>query len=134
MMVEFAIILPLLLFMLVGIVDFGLIIREHQILQNGAREGARLSILPAYHIATSSNPAATQTAIKNQVVQYLQTENITIAASDVTVNQNYLIDFGGVFATGSQITVSYSRPLLVGNGWPFGPAALKSEAIFRNLY
>jgi Flp pilus assembly protein TadG len=32
-MVEFAIILPLLLFMFVGIVDFGLIIREHQIVQ-----------------------------------------------------------------------------------------------------
>ncbi len=133
-MVEFAIILPLLLFMFVGIVDFGLIIREHQILQNGAREGARLSILPAYQIATAADPAGTQTAIKDRVIQYLQQENITIAAGDVTVNQNYLIDFGGVSASGSQITVSYSRSLLVGGSWPFGPVALKGESIFRNLY
>ena len=131
-MVEFAIILPLLLFMLVGIVDFGLIIREHQILQNGAREGARISILSGYRVISPGDAA--ETAIKNQIVQYLQQEGITIAAGDVTVNQNYLIDLGGVFATGSKITVSYSRPLLVGNGWPFGPATLKSEAIFRNLY
>ena len=124
MMVEFAIILPLLLFMLVGIVDFGLIIREHQILQNAAREGARISALKAGNTA----------AVQAQVVNYLQQENITILASDVTVNQNYLIDLGGTFATGSQITVSYSRPLLVGSGWPFGPAALRAEVVFRNLY
>lgn len=133
-MVEFAIILPLLLFMFVGIVDFGLIIREHQILQNAAREGARLSILPTYQIATAGNPATTTTAIKNRVVQYLAQENITITTGDVTVSQNFPIDFGGVFGTGSQIVVSYSRPLLIGNGWPFGPAALRGEVVFRNLY
>jgi Flp pilus assembly protein TadG len=131
-MVEFAIILPLLLFMFVGIVDFGLIIREHQILQNAAREGARMSVFQLYRIVSPGD--ANETAIKNRVVQYLQQENITIAAGDVTVNQNYPIDLGGVSAWGSQITVTYSRPLLVGSGWPFGPATLRGEVVFRNLY
>ena len=125
-MVEFAMILPLLLIFFVGIVDFGFIIREHQILQNAAREGARISTLQTY----SGNTAAVQ----NRVVQYLQQENITILAADVTVDQNYVIDIGGGSAKASRITVAYSRSMLVGSGWPFGPVALKAETVFRNLY
>ena len=40
-LIEMAMILPLLTLLLVGIVNMGLMIREHQVLQNAAREGAR---------------------------------------------------------------------------------------------
>jgi Flp pilus assembly protein TadG len=137
-LVEFAVALPILMFLLVGIVSFGLILREYQVLQNGAREGARLSILPNYQIAMGLSTAdqnARRDAIKQRVVDYLAAEQLTVAAGNVTVDQNAWIDMGGgLRASASKITVTYSRSLLLGNSWPFGPVSLRSELTFRNLY
>ena len=136
-LVEMALVLPILLFLFVGVVDYGLILREYQILQNAAREGARLSILPAYCIDTAgSQQNAVRDAIKQRVVDYLANENITILASDVAVDQNVTISGGGggsLPTIGSKITVTYNRSVLIGNGWPFGSIALRGEAEFRNL-
>jgi Flp pilus assembly protein TadG len=44
-LVEFAFILPLLLLVCVGIIDFGFLFRDYEVLTNAAREGARLSSL-----------------------------------------------------------------------------------------
>ena len=73
-------------------------------------------------------------SIKQRVVDYLAQEQITIALTDVTVDQNSTIDLGGgLSAFASKITVTYTRSLLIGNGWPFGPVALKGEAIYANF-
>jgi len=132
-----ALVIPILLFLFVGVVDYGLILREYQVLQNAAREGARLSVQKEYCIscAKASDQTAVQDAIKNRVVNYLSQERITVAATNVNVNQCTLIDMGGgVLTYGSTITVSYTRSLLIGNGWPFGPVDLRGVATFRNLY
>lgn len=42
-LVEFALVLPLLLLVLGGIVDFGILMQRQQIVTNAAREGARLA-------------------------------------------------------------------------------------------
>jgi Flp pilus assembly protein TadG len=47
-LVEFALVLPLLLLVFGGIVDFGLLLQRQQVVTNAAREGARLAILPGY--------------------------------------------------------------------------------------
>ncbi|MGH7551129.1 MAG: TadE/TadG family type IV pilus assembly protein [Gemmatimonadota bacterium] len=43
---EFAIVLPILLALLVGIFEFGVAWNRKQVLTNAAREGARLAVLP----------------------------------------------------------------------------------------
>jgi len=50
-LVEFAIVLPILLALLVGIFEFGVAWNRKQVLTNAAREGARRAILPS--IATA---------------------------------------------------------------------------------
>jgi hypothetical protein len=50
-LVEFALVLPLLLLVFGGIVDFGLLLQRQQVITNAAREGARLAILPGYTLA-----------------------------------------------------------------------------------
>ena len=47
-LVEFALVLPILLLVFGGIVDFGLLLQRQQVITNAAREGARLAVLPGY--------------------------------------------------------------------------------------
>ena len=47
-LVEFALVLPMLLLIFGGIVDFGLIMQRQQVVTNAAREGARIGVLPNY--------------------------------------------------------------------------------------
>ena len=46
--IEFAIILPLLLLIIFGIVDFGFLFQRYVVLTNAAMEGARVRVLPGY--------------------------------------------------------------------------------------
>ena len=48
-LIEFALSLPILLLLVVlGIIDFGLLFRRYEVVTNAAREGARVAILPGY--------------------------------------------------------------------------------------
>src|SRR6266516_327044 len=136
-LIEIAMILPVLTLLLIGVVNMGLLIREHQVLQHAAREGARYSTLQANRIAVAGD--AKEVAIKTRVQRYLAQERITIALGDVTINQNYTYAGGGptpVTINASQVTVSYSRSRLKGTSslWPFGPVTLRGQAVFPNLY
>jgi Flp pilus assembly protein TadG len=46
--VEFALAFPLLLLVVLGIMDFGLLFQQYEVITNAAREGARIAVLPAY--------------------------------------------------------------------------------------
>jgi Flp pilus assembly protein TadG len=73
--VEFAVALPLLLVLAVGIFDFGSAFNMKQKLTNAAREAARLGASSATNDLT--NPAPTSVlAIRDLVVNYLQTSRI----------------------------------------------------------
>lgn len=47
-LVEFAMVVPVLLVIFAGIIDFGLMMQRAEVLTNAAREGARLAVLPGY--------------------------------------------------------------------------------------
>ena len=50
-LIEMALVLPLLMLIIMGIMDFGFLFREMSVVTNAAREGARAGILPT-NIAT----------------------------------------------------------------------------------
>ena len=133
---EFALTLPLLALIFLTIVDLSLVIHEHQVLQNAAREGAHFSALPRNQIGPQ-NPVATQNAIKQRVIDYCQGENITVLGGDITVSQQRPITVaGGLTVMASEVRVSYTRNFLVG-GVPFlpvGQITLFGNSVFRNLY
>ncbi len=131
-LVEMAFALPLLALIFLNIIDLGLIVRDYQILQNAAREGARFSSLPINQIAISSDQAATLADIREFVVNYARQERITISAGNVTVNQVYAIPG----ACASEISVTYTRRVLL-LGAPFLPQSfltLTGRSVFHNLY
>ena len=63
-LVEMAMVLPLLLILFGGIVDFGLLFQRYEVLTNAAREGARIAVLPGYTDAT---------LIQDRVAAYIAT-------------------------------------------------------------
>jgi Flp pilus assembly protein TadG len=72
-LVEFALTFPLLLLVVLGIIDFGLLLQRVQVLTNAAREGARIAVLPGY----------TQPDIQTRVNQYLLAVGLPGSATTV---------------------------------------------------
>ncbi len=71
-MVEFAIVLPLLLIILFGIVEFGLVLFNKQVITNASREGARYGI-----VATNGTQRVSQADIQGIVNDYCGGKLIT---------------------------------------------------------
>src|SRR6266566_10171665 len=118
-LVEMAAVLPLLVLIMITIIDLGLVLREHQIIQNAAREGARFSALPLNQVG-SINPSASIAAIQQRVTNYLAEENVTAPANSITVNQQFPISIAGYTVYGSEVTITYERALLVAGFFPPG--------------
>jgi Flp pilus assembly protein TadG len=136
--VELAVTMPIFALLLAGMLQIGLIARDYQVLLNGAREGARLSALPANQIALAQDPAAALSIIQNRVIAYLASENITVTASNITVDQAYPITIGSLSVMGSHVTISFSRSLLTPGLTSLLPSlsslTLTADAVFRNFY
>jgi Flp pilus assembly protein TadG len=50
-LIEFMIVFPILMLILGGIMDFGMLLRNYEVVTNAAREGARVAILDGYETA-----------------------------------------------------------------------------------
>jgi len=113
-LVELAIILPLLLLILMGIIEFGLLFYNQQVLTNSSREGARAAIARS----TYNGVVLDANAIEDIVEDYLglgktHTDRrlITFGSDpdpDVTTN-----GLGGLYGTDLTVTVEYDHLFLV---------------------
>jgi Flp pilus assembly protein TadG len=103
-MIEAAMTLPLLLFVCIGIIEFGRLYQTWQVMTNAAREGARIAVLPT---PVTGGPEA-------RVRQYLQSgslksdSSVGVTVTPVTGN----IGSGGT-ASGSKVTVTYPFTFMV---------------------
>jgi Flp pilus assembly protein TadG len=97
-LVEFAVVLPLLLFVVLGIAEFGIIFQRYEVLTNAAREGARMAVLPGY----------TNADVEARVIAY------AIAGGARDANGDGATDFDGDNVDVTDVTV----PLAAGPGMP----------------
>jgi Flp pilus assembly protein TadG len=67
-LIEMAMVTPILLMIIAGIFDFGMLFRAWEVVTNAAREGARVGVLPAY-----TNDAD----VVDRVEQYMAAAGIT---------------------------------------------------------
>jgi Flp pilus assembly protein TadG len=108
--VEFAIILPILLLILFGIIEFGFYIYNQQMLTNAAREGARVGIV-------ASIPRVPPATIETVVQDYFNDYAITFGAqNDVVLDPNPPVGYNANAAFGDDplvVTVSYQYSFLV---------------------
>jgi Flp pilus assembly protein TadG len=108
-MVEFAIVLPLLLILLFGIIELSIALYDKAVLTNASREGARAGIV-------AQNPRVADAAIRNTVRNYCSTYLITFGNDilddgdiSITPASRNLLPFG----TPLQVTVTYRYDFLV---------------------
>ena len=111
--VEFAIVLPLLLVFIFGIIEFGILLYDKAIITNASREGARTAIL--FHAPGGTSIPMPATDVQSVVIRYCSTHLInfssaTITAGDVTVSPVTAGVAGMKYRT---VTVSFGYTFLV---------------------
>jgi Flp pilus assembly protein TadG len=86
--VEFALLLPLLLLLVFGIIDFGRGINTQITLTQAAREGARLAALGQPNVVSGTQAAATglKLSAADIVVQYCPANATQTTDAKVTIN------------------------------------------------
>jgi len=137
-LVETAFVLPIMLLVCVGILEFGRAYQTWQVVTNAAREGARVAILPEY--PDDSVKARVRTYLKNgglpaTIVDGANTK-VLITATTIPVDTA-----GTVTASAARIVVEYPfefmvlQPVaqLVVNGSTAGaPFTMRMTTIMRN--
>jgi Flp pilus assembly protein TadG len=126
-LIEMAIVLPLLLLVILGIVDFGFMFQRYVVLTNAAAEGARVASLPGYTTAD----------VISRVASYATNGGITGTVSAVSTPVTLPGSDGGTWP-GRQVTVTYVYTFnyigpiasFFGSG-PNGTVTLRSRATMR---
>jgi Flp pilus assembly protein TadG len=84
-MVEFALIAPVLILMLAGMLEFGLVFHEYLVVTAAAREGARSAAVGAADAAVVSVVKAAATSIDNSNLAVVITPATRLRGNPVTV-------------------------------------------------
>ena len=79
-LVEFAIVVPILLLLVAGIAEFGILFYDKQVLTNASREGARAGIVFDFNSATGTNHPGDD-VIRAAINRYCQDFLITFGGS-----------------------------------------------------
>ncbi|MDX1623558.1 MAG: TadE/TadG family type IV pilus assembly protein [Gemmatimonadota bacterium] len=124
-LVEFAIVLPILLALVVGIFEFGRSWNVYQVLTNSAREGARLGVIPT----------TSEAEVRSTVESYLVSAALDPALAEITID-----GVGGGVGTPTTVQVRYPYEFallgpvvgMLGDSGIPGSVTLTSTAVMRN--
>lgn len=107
-LIETALVLPLMLLVCIGIFEFGRAYQAWQVVTNASREGARIAVLPD----TSDD------AVVTRVRTYMQNGALEKASSAEVLVTNETVTIGGSTAAAAKVTVNYPFEFMV-----LGPVA-----------
>jgi Flp pilus assembly protein TadG len=96
-LLELALVTPMFLVLTAGIVDFGFVFQQYNVVTNAAREGARLAAVP--------NTRAD--AVANRVNAYAQAGGLTRTPTTTVAPVNIATHPGGPVYNGVRVTVTY---------------------------
>ena len=115
--VEFALVLPLLLLIVFGIIEFSLALYDKAIITNASREAARYGVVLA-------SPKYTQSQIQQVAVNYCKSYMISLGGGSNACSTSNVTVTGaqGNFGTPLSVQVSYTfTPLAFGSKTSFNP-------------
>jgi Flp pilus assembly protein TadG len=126
-LVEFALVLPLLLLVMVGIFDFGFMFRNYGVIANAAREGARIGVLAGYSSAD----------VQDRSASYMTAAGLTAGLGATTVAIEPLAVGAGATVSVVRVTVTYPHtfsllaPIARLFGGSFGSITLRAVSTMR---
>jgi Flp pilus assembly protein TadG len=130
-LIEFALVFPLLLLLVLGMVDFGFLFQRYEVLTNAAREGARLAVLPGY--STDDVTARVRSYVTGGGVPTTAT-NPNVAVADFTIPTSA----GGPTLSGKRVTITYTNsylfigPIAAMFGGQFSTVPITTVAVMRD--
>ena len=101
--VEFALVLPLLLVMLFGIVEFGRVYSQYQVYQGAAREGARFAA-----VRNGSGTGPDTAAVRARVIDAAQPYEDNVASGSINVSAQCSSS-----NVGSVVRVTWGQPATI---------------------
>jgi Flp pilus assembly protein TadG len=101
-LIEFVVAFPLLMLILSGILDFGMMMRSYEVVTNAAREGARVAVLEGY----DSND------VQSRVTQYANASGLGGAVPVATTTNVPVTTPAGTF-TARSVTVTWTYQMAV---------------------
>ena len=125
-LIEFVIVFPILMLILAGILDFGMMFRSFEVVTNAAREGARVAVLPGYKVAD----------VQVRVQEYLDASGLK--SSVVTEMKSVPVATGVGTFTAQAVRVTYTYQMLVLSGVSklfgggIGNVPLQAVAVMRS--
>lgn len=103
---EFTLLAPLIFVLVFGMIEFGILFYDKQIITNASREGARAGII-------AQSPRVTEGEIKGVVRAYAQ-KNLVTFGNDILTNDDIGVEgAGGSFGQDLKVTVQYKYNFLV---------------------
>jgi Flp pilus assembly protein TadG len=148
-LIEFGLTLPLMLLVVLGIIEYGFVFQQYEVVTNAAREGARVAVLSNY----ADTVAHAQTNVTARVDEYLATAGLSTAPADrkvcggnitavkpCTGNWTFVQDTlsPGVCVRSFPVRVEYQHPVpFIGGigrffGVTFGTMTLSATARMRS--
>jgi Flp pilus assembly protein TadG len=111
--VEFALILPLLVVFVFGIIEFGLLLYNQQVITNASREGARAGIVQPPGVSFATIQGVVQTYTSNHLVTFTSgVVTPTVTVLNTTTGGNVCVSF----SDNLRVTVTYPYTFLAFNG------------------
>jgi Flp pilus assembly protein TadG len=103
-LIEFALVLPVMLLVLAGILDMGFLFKDYQVVTNAAREGARMATLPGW----------TAGQVTTRVNNYLAAGGLQGSATTTIDNVTIVTDpLSGRSISGIRVTVTFPHNYLI---------------------
>ena len=137
-LIEFGLVFPLLLLVVLGIFDFGLLFQQYEVITNAAREGARIAVLPAYSTTLALQKANAKARVDQYIAaSFLSGGSVAWNTNFTTVANPVNVSIGGNCMTTVTVTVTYPHSFiflsgiasLFGGG--FGTATLTASSAMR---
>ena len=116
-MVEFAIVLPLLLILICGVIEFGVMFYDKAVITNASREGARAGIT-----------GLGNSEIKQIVLSYCNVNLINLNGNDAFDPDKIIISSDG---SDLIVRLEYRYDLLLGSFFGFDNTTISAETVMR---
>jgi len=122
--IEAALLFPLTILLIFGMIEFGLLLYNRQIITNASREGARAGIV-------LRTPRMESGEIASVVDAYCQDRLVTFGAASAPSTSTLGAGAACVFGTDLTVRVTYDYAFLVMTNFGFGPVQLEAETVMR---